>query len=97
MFIVSVAPSQEGNGIYFLKHLYHARKIRNNIIDSFEKAAIPGMSDDERRRLLSFIIVGGGPTSCEFATELHGAFVLLDCEVFLFVPLRLLLNYLLHA
>ncbi len=28
----------EGDGIYFLKHLYHARMIRNNIIDSFEKA-----------------------------------------------------------
>lgn len=62
---------QEGNGIYFLKHLYHARQIRNNIIDSFEKAAIPDMSDAERQRLLSFIIVGGGPTSCEFAAELH--------------------------
>ncbi len=66
-----IASIKEGNGIYFLKHLYHARQIRNNIIDSFEKAAIPGMSDDERNRLLSFIIVGGGPTSCEFAAELH--------------------------
>jgi len=62
---------QEGNGIFFLKHLYHARQIRNNIIDSFEKAAIPGMSDAERKRLLSFICVGGGPTSCEFVAELH--------------------------
>lgn len=62
---------QEGNGIYFLKHLYHARKIRNNIIDSFEKAAIPDMSEAERRRLLSFVVVGGGPTSCEFVAELH--------------------------
>jgi len=57
--------------VYFLKHLYHARNIRNNIIDSFEKAAIPGTSDDERRRLLSFVVVGGGPTSCEFVAELH--------------------------
>jgi NADH dehydrogenase/NADH:ubiquinone reductase (non-electrogenic) len=62
---------QEGNGIYFLKHLFHARSIRNNVIDSFEKAAIPGMSDAERRRLLSFVVVGGGPTSCEFVAELH--------------------------
>ena len=62
---------QEGNGIYFLKHLYHARSIRNNVIDSFEKAAIPDMSEAERRRLLSFVVVGGGPTSCEFVSELH--------------------------
>jgi NADH dehydrogenase FAD-containing subunit len=32
---------QEGNGIFFLKHLYHARGIRNNVIDSFEKASLP--------------------------------------------------------
>lgn len=62
---------QEGNGVHFLKHLYHARNIRNNIIESFEKAAIPGTSPEERERLLSFIIVGGGPTSCEFAAELY--------------------------
>lgn len=62
---------QEGNGIYFLKHLFHARNIRNNIIDSFEKAEIPDMSDAERKRLLSFVVVGGGPTSCEFVAELH--------------------------
>jgi NADH dehydrogenase FAD-containing subunit len=61
----------EGDGIYFLKHLYHARNIRNNIIDSFEKAAVPGTTDEERERLLSFVVVGGGPTSCEFVAELY--------------------------
>jgi NADH dehydrogenase FAD-containing subunit len=60
----------EGDGIFFLKHLFHARNIRNNIIDSFEKAAIPGTSHEERERLLSFVVVGGGPTSCEFVAEL---------------------------
>ncbi len=62
---------KEGDGVHFLKHLYHARNIRNNIIESFEKAAIPGTLPEERQRLLSFIIVGGGPTSCEFAAELY--------------------------
>lgn len=61
----------EGDGIYFLKHLYHARNIRNNIIDSFEKASIPGTTPEEKKRLLSFVVVGGGPTSCEFVAELH--------------------------
>ncbi|KAL7580393.1 hypothetical protein ACA910_004418 [Epithemia clementina (nom. ined.)] len=58
-------------GIFFLKQLAHARAIRTNIIDSFEKAAIPTVSEAERKRLLSFLVVGGGPTSCEFTSELH--------------------------
>jgi NADH dehydrogenase FAD-containing subunit len=57
--------------VFFLKHLAHARAIRTNIIDSFEQAAIPTVTDAERRRLLSFLVVGGGPTSCEFTAELH--------------------------
>lgn len=62
---------KEGEDIFFLKQLNHARGIRNNIIDSFEKAAVPTVSQAERRRLLSFVVVGGGPTSCEFVSELH--------------------------
>jgi NADH dehydrogenase FAD-containing subunit len=63
---------KEGEDIFFLKQLNHARGIRNNIIDSFEKAAVPTVTEAERRRLLSFVVVGGGPTSCEFVSELHG-------------------------
>lgn len=70
---------KEGDGVHFLKHLYHARNIRNHIIECFEKAAIPGTSVEERERLLSFIIVGGGPTSCEFAAELFD-FVTVDAK-----------------
>eukprot|EP00529_Nitzschia_sp_RCC80_P019771 CAMPEP_0113518308 /NCGR_PEP_ID=MMETSP0014_2-20120614/42812_1 /TAXON_ID=2857 /ORGANISM="Nitzschia sp." /LENGTH=436 /DNA_ID=CAMNT_0000415741 /DNA_START=153 /DNA_END=1460 /DNA_ORIENTATION=- /assembly_acc=CAM_ASM_000159 len=62
---------QEGNGIFFLKQLAHARALRNNIVDCFEKAAVPTISDAEKKRLLSFVVVGGGPTSCEFTSELH--------------------------
>ena len=62
---------QEGNGVFFLKHLFHARGVRNHVIDSFEKASLPNVSDAERRRLLTFVVVGGGPTSCEFVSELH--------------------------
>lgn len=54
---------QSGDGIFFLKQLWHARAIRSNIIDSFEKASLPHMTDDERKSLLSFLVVGGGPTS----------------------------------
>lgn len=62
---------REGKEVFFLKHLYHARAIRNRTIEMFEMAALPGTSEAEARRLLSFIIVGGGPTSCEYAAELH--------------------------
>jgi len=62
---------REGNEVFFLKNLHHARGIRNRTIEMFEIAALPETTDEERRRLLSFIIVGGGPTSCEYASELH--------------------------
>jgi len=61
----------EGCVIFFLKHLYHARQIRNRVLECFERATNPVLTDKERRRLLSFIIVGGGPTSCEFTAELY--------------------------
>ncbi|GKY96414.1 hypothetical protein MPSEU_000600900 [Mayamaea pseudoterrestris] len=68
----SIKSAQErGDDVYFLKRLAHARSIRTNIIDSFEKASLPNVSVDEKKRLLSFLVVGGGPTSCEFTAELH--------------------------
>ena len=36
----------------------------------FERAGMPGTSDAEINRLLTFVVVGGGPTSCEFVAEL---------------------------
>lgn len=62
---------REGKEVFFLKHLYHARQIRNRILECFERACNPNISLEERNRLLSFIVVGGGPTSCEFTSELH--------------------------
>ncbi|TQD78391.1 hypothetical protein C1H46_036026 [Malus baccata] len=37
-------------------------------------AVLPGLSEEERRRNLHFVIVGGGPTGVEFAAELHDYF-----------------------
>ncbi|MAD24485.1 MAG: hypothetical protein CMO44_09975 [Verrucomicrobiales bacterium] len=61
----------EGREVHFLKHIKHARGIRLRMLECFERAAMPGVSDAERDRLLSFVVVGGGPTSCEFTAELH--------------------------
>eukprot|EP00755_Sulcionema_specki_P034502 Sspe_Gene.103009::Locus_78861_Transcript_1_1_Confidence_1.000_Length_1455::g.103009::m.103009/K17871/ndh1; NADH:ubiquinone reductase (non-electrogenic) len=63
--------SQEGHNVHFLKHLYHARQVRNRILECFERAAIHTLDPSERDRLLTFIVVGGGPTSCEFVGELY--------------------------
>lgn len=55
---------------HFLKEISDARRIRSAVTDAFESAANPGQTDEERRRLLNFVVVGGGPTGVEFAAEL---------------------------
>ena len=39
-------------------------------MQNLEDACLPTTSDEERRRLLSFVVSGGGPTGVEFAAEL---------------------------
>ncbi|KAG1740488.1 NDE1, mitochondrial external NADH dehydrogenase [Suillus paluster] len=56
---------------HFLKDVRDARAIRTRIIDCFEQANQPVLSDIQRRNLLNFCIVGGGPTGVEFSAELH--------------------------
>ena len=55
----------------FLRDVGDARIIRLKVLQAFEKAALPTTSDEERRKLLHFAVVGGGPTGIEFAAELH--------------------------
>ncbi|KAJ9563115.1 hypothetical protein OSB04_008275 [Centaurea solstitialis] len=63
-------PGVEENCLY-LKEVEDAQKIRRTVIDCFEKASLPNLSEDEKRRALQFVVVGGGPTGVEFAAELH--------------------------
>lgn len=56
---------------YFLREVADARKIRVRVIDCFENASLPGLSDEEKRSYLRFVVCGGGPTGVEFAAELH--------------------------
>ncbi|OCH92738.1 FAD/NAD-P-binding domain-containing protein [Obba rivulosa] len=56
---------------HFLKDIRDARAIRARVLECFEQANQPTITDDERRKLLHFCIVGGGPTGVEFAAELH--------------------------
>lgn len=56
---------------HFLKEVEDAQRIRRTIIDCFERASLPNVSEEERKRILHFAIVGGGPTGVEFAAVLH--------------------------
>jgi len=55
---------------HFLKEILDARRIRSAISDAFESAMTPSQTAEERKRLLHFVVVGGGPTGVEFAAEL---------------------------
>jgi NADH dehydrogenase FAD-containing subunit len=57
--------------VMFLKQLSDARAIRSRLIDCFERASSPACSAEEAKRLLTFVVVGGGPTSVEFTAELY--------------------------
>ncbi|GKV11362.1 hypothetical protein SLEP1_g22626 [Rubroshorea leprosula] len=56
---------------HFMKEIGDAQKARNTVIDCFERASLPRISDEERERILHFVVVGGGPVGVEYAAELH--------------------------
>ena len=49
-----------------LKRIEDATRIRRSILYAFEQAELTD-NDEERRKLLTFVIVGGGPTGVEMA------------------------------
>ncbi len=49
-----------------LKRIEDATRIRRSILSAFERAELAD-SDEQRRKLLTFVIVGGGPTGVEMA------------------------------
>jgi NADH:ubiquinone reductase (H+-translocating) len=49
-----------------LKRIEDATRIRRSILEAFEQAEL-ARDENERRRLLTFVIVGGGPTGVEMA------------------------------
>ena len=54
-----------------MQEVEDAQRIRRTVIDCFERASLPNITDEERQRILQFVVVGGGPTGVEFAAELH--------------------------
>lgn len=49
-----------------LKNLEQATEIRRRVLSAYEAAEL-SQSPDERKRLLTFVVVGGGPTGVELA------------------------------
>ncbi|XP_019178449.1 PREDICTED: internal alternative NAD(P)H-ubiquinone oxidoreductase A1, mitochondrial-like isoform X2 [Ipomoea nil] len=54
----------------FLREVYHAQEIRRKLLLNLMLSDVPGISDEEKRRLLHCVVVGGGPTGVEFSGEL---------------------------
>ncbi|OKL55921.1 External alternative NADH-ubiquinone oxidoreductase, mitochondrial [Talaromyces atroroseus] len=58
----------------FLKEVGDAQKIRKRIMDCVETATFKDQTEEEVKRLLHMVVVGGGPTGVEFAGELQDFF-----------------------
>lgn len=54
-----------------LKTIADAQGMRRRILDNFEAASLPTTTPEDRKRLLSFVICGGGPTGVETAAEIY--------------------------
>lgn len=54
----------------FLREVHHAQEIRRKLLLNLMLSDIPGVSEEEKKRLLHCVVVGGGPTGVEFSGEL---------------------------
>ncbi|KYQ93787.1 calcium-binding EF-hand domain-containing protein [Tieghemostelium lacteum] len=58
----------------FIKEATDAQKIRDRIMTCFEKANFPGLSEEEIRKQLNCVVVGGGPSGVELSGEIYDLF-----------------------
>jgi NADH dehydrogenase FAD-containing subunit len=71
--VIAVGSVSSTHGVPGLEHCFQlktiadAQAIRRRVMDNFEVASLPTTSPEERKRLLSFVICGGGPTGVETA------------------------------
>ncbi|KAH8924245.1 mitochondrial NADH dehydrogenase [Atractiella rhizophila] len=74
--VVAVGAISNTHGIPGVEHCFQlktikdAQEIRRRILNNLEMAVMPNTTTEERKKLLSFVICGGGPTGVEFAAEL---------------------------
>ncbi|KIY50830.1 nucleotide-binding domain-containing protein [Fistulina hepatica ATCC 64428] len=75
--VIAVGSVSSTHGVPGLEHSFQlktisdAQSIRRRIMDNFELASLPTTTPEERKRLLSFVICGGGPTGVESAAEIY--------------------------
>ncbi|KAJ1033823.1 hypothetical protein NDA16_000033 [Ustilago loliicola] len=87
--IVAVGSVTASHGVPGLENCFHlktisdARKIRSHILDNLEVASLPTTTPEERKRLLSFVVCGGGPTGVETAAEISD---MINEDVFDYFP-----------
>nr|UER43487.1 alternative NAD(P)H dehydrogenase 2 [Viscum album] len=62
-------PGVQENAI-FLREVSHAQEIRKKLLLNLMLSDVPGISEEEKGRLLHCVVVGGGPTGVEFSGEL---------------------------
>ncbi|XP_057961310.1 internal alternative NAD(P)H-ubiquinone oxidoreductase A1, mitochondrial-like [Malania oleifera] len=55
---------------FFLREVYHAQEIRKKLLLNLMQSENPGISEEEKKRLLHCVVIGGGPTGVEFSGEL---------------------------
>jgi len=63
-------PGVSENAI-FVKNVADAVKIQQRLQEILEIASLPTTSDEEQRKLLHIIVVGGGPTGVEISAEMY--------------------------
>lgn len=69
----SISNTHGVKGLEFTNQLKTAEDalcIRRKILHNFEQACLPTTTEEQRRKLLSFVVCGGGPTGVEMAAEL---------------------------
>ncbi|XP_061374746.1 internal alternative NAD(P)H-ubiquinone oxidoreductase A1, mitochondrial-like isoform X2 [Gastrolobium bilobum] len=54
----------------FLREVHHAQEIRRKLLLNLMLSDVPGITAEEKQRLLHCVVVGGGPTGVEFSGEL---------------------------
>eukprot|EP01041_Mallomonas_annulata_P002647 gene2647-5197_t len=54
----------------FIKEIDDVIALRKKILQNFETALLPDSTDEEISRLLTFVVIGAGPTGVEFTAEL---------------------------
>ncbi|WFD20469.1 hypothetical protein MCAP1_002713 [Malassezia caprae] len=75
--VIAVGSVTNNHGATGLEHTHRlktvrdAQRLRKRLLENFEIASLPTTPAEERRRLLTFVVCGGGPTGVELAAEIN--------------------------